>query len=163
MHRREATEADLPAIVEIYNATIPSRMVTADLAPVTVESRIPWFRSHDPKTHPFWVMEDEGRVCGWLTFSAFHSRPAYWPTAELSIYVAENARRRGVGRSLLAAAVAHAPSIRLRTLIGIIWAHNEPSLKLFTAFGFERWGHLPRVALLDETEADVVYLGRRVS
>jgi L-amino acid N-acyltransferase YncA len=162
MHRRDATEADLPAIVEIYNATIPSRMVTADLVPVTVESRLPWFRSHDPKVHPLWVMEDQGQVCGWLTYSAFHSRPAYWPTAELSVYVAASARRRGIGRRLLADAIAHAPSIRLRTLIGIIWAHNEPSLKLFEAFGFERWGHLPRVALLDEVERDVVFLGRRV-
>ena len=163
MHRRDATEADLPAIVEIYNATIPSRMVTADTAPVSLESRIPWFQAHRPQTHPIWVMEEAGQVRGWLSFSAFHSRPAYWPTAELSIYVGVSSRRQGLGRRLLADAIAEAPALRLRTLIGIIWAHNEPSLKLFTAFGFERWGHLPRVALLDETEADVVYLGRRVS
>ena len=37
---RDATEADLPAIVEIYNATIAGRMVTADTSPVTVESRV---------------------------------------------------------------------------------------------------------------------------
>jgi L-amino acid N-acyltransferase YncA len=45
---REATRADLPSIVEIYNATIPSRMVTADLEPVSVESRVHWFEQHRP-------------------------------------------------------------------------------------------------------------------
>jgi phosphinothricin acetyltransferase len=162
MHRRDATEADLPAIVEIYNATIPGRMVTADTVPVTVESRRGWFHSHSAGTHPFWVMEDGGRVCAWLSFSAFNTRPAYWPTAEISLYVAEQSRRRGIGRRLLTEAIAHAPACRLRNLLGKIWAHNEPSLRLFSAFGFERWGLLPRVAVLDGTERDVVIVGRRV-
>ncbi len=43
MNLRPATEADLPAIVAIYNATIPGRMVTADTEPVSVDSRQPWF------------------------------------------------------------------------------------------------------------------------
>jgi len=47
---RAATEADLPAIVEIYNSTIPGRMVTADLEPVTVESRRAWFQAHQCQT-----------------------------------------------------------------------------------------------------------------
>ena len=46
--------------------------------------------------------------------------------------------------------------------MGKIYGHNEPSLRLFAAFGFERWGLLPRVAVLDGTERDVVIVGRRV-
>ena len=57
---RDATLADLPAIVAIYNATIPDRMSTADTAPVTVESRVPWFRGHTPEHRPLWVVEREG-------------------------------------------------------------------------------------------------------
>ena len=52
---RDATEADLPAIVEIFNATIPSRMVSATLEPVSVEERLPWFHAHSPDHHPLWV------------------------------------------------------------------------------------------------------------
>src|SRR5438874_1475380 len=40
---RDAVEADLPDIIEIYNATVPTRMVTAELEPTTVEARLPWF------------------------------------------------------------------------------------------------------------------------
>jgi len=85
---RDATEADLPAIVEIYNTTIPGRMATADTEPVTVESRIPWFCMHHPRTRPLWVLEESLRVRAWLSFNSFYGRPAYQPTAEVSIYVA---------------------------------------------------------------------------
>ncbi len=71
MIRRLATEADLPRIVEIYNATIPSRMVTADTAPVSVEARVPWFREHRADFRPLWVMEEDDEVLAWLGFSAF--------------------------------------------------------------------------------------------
>ena len=55
---RPAADADLPAIVEIYNATIPSRMVTADLEPVTVEARLPWLAAHQSPARPIWVLQD---------------------------------------------------------------------------------------------------------
>jgi len=61
---RDAVEADLPAIVEIYNATVPTRMVTAELEPTTVEARLQWFRDHSPEQYPFWVAESEDRVIG---------------------------------------------------------------------------------------------------
>lgn len=159
---RPATENDLPAIVEIYNATIPGRMVTADTEPVSVESRLPWFRAHNPKTRPLWVAERDGTIVAWLSFNSFYGRPAYNPTAEVSLYVAEDERRKGIGRWFLQEAITRCPSHDVKTLLGFIWAHNEPSLKLFEQFGFERWGRLPRVAVLDGIERDLVILGRRV-
>jgi phosphinothricin acetyltransferase len=160
---RDATEADLPQIVEIYNATIPGRMVTADTEPVTVESRVPWFRAHNPRMRPLWVVLDGGRPCAWLSFNSFYGRPAYNPTAEVSIYVAESHRRRGLGRELLQRAIARAPDCDVRTLLGFIWAHNAPSLRLFEAHGFQTWGHFPRVAVLDGIERDLIILGLRVA
>ncbi len=159
---RDAVEADLPAIVAIYNQTIPGRMVTADTEPVSVESRVPWFHAHNPRTRPLWVVADQGVVCAWLSLNSFYGRPAYFPTAEVSIYVSETHRRRGVGRDLLERILAYAPQCQVRNLLGFIWKHNEPSLKLFSAHGFERWGHLPRVAVLDEIERDLIILGRRL-
>ncbi len=160
---RDATEADLPAVVAIYNATVPGRMVTADTEPVTVESRRPWFQTHDPRTRPLWVVVDHGRVCAWLSFKSFYGRPAYQPTAEVSIYVAESHRRRGLGGGLLDRAIAHAPRGDIRTLLGFIFGHNRPSLELFERRGFERWGQFPRVAVLDGIERDLVIVGRRVA
>lgn len=160
---RDAAETDLPAIVEIYNATIPGRMVTADTEPVTVASRVPWFQAHHPRTRPLWVAVDGGSVCGWLSLNSFYGRPAYNPTAEVSLYVAESHRRRGLGRMLLQRIIDRAPAGDVRTLLGFIWAHNEPSLRLFERFGFQRWGTLPRVAVLDAVERDLIIVGRRVA
>lgn len=161
---RDAVEADLASIVAIYNATIPGGMVTADTTPVTVESRIPWFRSHSPAPRPIWVVEDaRGAVCAWFSFSDFHPRPAYHPTAEFSVYVAESHRRQGLGDLLLQRGIARAPALGLKALVGLIWAHNEPSLRLCAKHGFERWGHLPRVALLYGVERDLIIVGRRVA
>ena len=159
MHRH-ATREDLPAIVDIYNATIPSRMVTADLEPVSLESRIPWFEQHKPGFRPLWVATQTGRVAGWLSFSTFYGRPAYDKTAEISVYVGDEYRHRGLGGYLLKQAVAHAPSIRVDRLIGFVYAHNEPSLDLFLKTGFVRWGTLPGVTSLDGIERDVIILGR---
>jgi L-amino acid N-acyltransferase YncA len=157
---RDAVEADLPAIIEIYNATVPTRMVTAELKPTTVEARLPWFREHSPERYPFWVAESEGSVIGWLDFKPFLPRCAYRWTAEISVYVDEKFRRRGVGQRLLEQAIARAPSLGITTLVGLIFGHNEPSLKLFGRFGFERWAFLPGVAQLDGVERDLVVVGQ---
>ena len=156
---RDAVEADLPAIIEIYNATVPTRMVTAELEPTTVEARLPWFRDHSPDEYPFWVAESDGRVIGWLDFKKLLPRCAYRATAEISVYVHENFRRHGVGQRLLEEAIARAPSLGITVLVGLIFGHNEPSLKLFQRFGFERWGFFPGVAQLNGVKRDLVVVG----
>jgi L-amino acid N-acyltransferase YncA len=154
---------DLPEIVAIYNSTVPSRQVTADTEPVSVESRHTWFAEHTPERRPLWVVEQDGKIIGWLSYSNFYGRPAYSGTAELSIYIHEDARGKGLGRYFLTQAIQHAPQIGVHTLLGFIFGHNEPSLKLFEAFGFERWGDLPRVATLDGIERDLIIVGKRVA
>ena len=160
---RNATRLDLSPIVEIYNAAIPSRLVTADLGPVSVESRIDWFEQHKPDFRPLWVAERDGRVAGWLSFSLFYGRAAYNKTAELSVYVGASFRNRGLGSYFLAQAIAHAPSIGIDRLLGFVFGHNQPSLELFGKSGFARWGELPGVTLLDGVERDVIILGRKVA
>lgn len=162
LSHRLAVRDDLPRIVAIYNATIPSRQVTADLEPVSVESRRRWFDEHRPESRPLWVVELSGHVAAWLSFSSFYGRPAYRRTAEISVYVDAPWRGHGVGRYLLQQAIACAPALQIDTLLGFIFGHNEPSLHLFESLGFERWGDLPGVAMLDGVERDLVIVGRRV-
>src|SRR5439155_25969997 len=57
-------------------------------------------------------------------------------------------------------AIARAPSLGITALVGLIFAHNEPSLKLFERLGFDRWGLLPRIARLDGVERDLIVMGR---
>lgn len=153
---------DLEQIVAIYNATIPSRQVTADTESVSVESRVGWFEGHISSIRPLWVVEEEGGIAGWLSFSSFYGRPAYDKTAEISVYVHEPFRNRGLGSYFLTQAIQKASSIRVGTLLGFIFGHNEPSLRLFEKLEFARWGELPSVASLDGIERDLVIVGRRV-
>lgn len=159
---RIALLQDLPEIVAIYNSTIASRQVTADTEPVSVDSRLPWFYEHTPDTRPLWVVEGETGIIGWLSFSNFYGRPAYSGTAELSVYLHENARGKGLGRYLLNQAIAHAPQIKVHTLLGFIFGHNTPSMNLFASFNFEIWANMPRVATLDGIERDLIIFGKRI-
>jgi L-amino acid N-acyltransferase YncA len=159
---RDAVESDLPAIVAIYNSTIPSRMVTADTEPITVASRLNWLCDRSFATRPVWIMEQNQEVVGWLSFQSFYGRPAYQATAEVSVYVASDHRQQGIGQKLLETAIARSPELEIKTLLGFIFAHNPPSLKLFEKFGFQHWGHLPAVANLDGVARDLVIMGRSV-
>jgi phosphinothricin acetyltransferase len=159
---RHATETDLPTIVAIYNAAVPSRMATADLEPISIESRLDWFQRRSSSHRPLWIIEIEGVVAGWLSFQSFYGRPAYRTTAEVSIYISPNFQRCGLGRQLLEQAIRESSSLGVKTLVSFIFAHNYPSLKLFETFGFQVWGHLPRIADLDGEERDLMIMGLRV-
>jgi len=158
---RHATPGDLEEIVAIYNASIPGRMATADLAPVSVADRRQWFAEFDPARRPLFVSCDAaGRPLAWLSLRSFYGRPAYDETVEVGLYTAPRAQRRGLGRALVAHALAQAPSLRITTLLAFTFAHNAPSLTLFRDAGFADWGLLPRVANLDGVRRDLVILGR---
>jgi len=159
---RDAASQDLRKIVEIYNSTIPSRMVTADTEEVSVESRKQWFEEHNPETRPLWVIEDHNEIIGWVSFSSFYGRPAYNGTVEMSIYLDESCRGKGVGKKVLQYCIDNAGKHGITTLLGFIFLHNEPSLKLFRHFGFEDWGTLPDVAVLDGIERSLKILGKRI-
>ena len=159
MKIRDAGESDLPAIIKIYNAAIITRISTAQLETVTLEDRRNWLKDHSPDRHPFWVLEIDGEVAGWLTLKTFLPRGAYRDTAEVSVYVDEEFRRRGVGRALLGEAITRAPDLGITAMVGLIFSHNQPSLHLFAQVGFEKWGLLPGVAHLDGVERDLTIMG----
>ena len=165
---RLARRDDLPVIVDIYNSTIASREVTADTEPISVESRVGWFNEHTPERRPLWTIHEaadtsaDPEVIGWMSYSNFYGRPAYSGTAELSIYIAEAWRGKGLGKYCLEQAIAFAPEIKVHTLLGFIFGHNAPSLALFRKFGLDTWANFPRVANLDGIERDLIVLGQRV-
>jgi len=156
---RDATLEDLPEIVAIYNETIPGRMVTADLEPVSVASKMAWFEAHNTQYRPLWVVEQEGIIIAWASFQSFYGRPAYRHTAEISIYITKPSQGKGLGSMLLEKAMADAPSLDIKNLLGFIFGHNKPSLRLFEKYGFKTWAHLPGVALMDGIERDLIILG----
>ena len=159
---RDAVESDLGSVVAIYNASIPGRLATADTEPVTVESRRAWLRDRDRARHPVWVVERQGRVIGWLSVGPFYGRPAYAATSELGIYVDPAEQRGGAATALMRHALAQAETLGLTTYLAFVFAHNQRSVALCEKFGFATWGRLPRVAVLDGVERDLLIMGLRL-
>lgn len=160
---RVAAEKDLPAIMAIYNSTVPARQSTADTIAVSVESRLEWFRQHTPDRRPLLVHEEDGRIIAWVSFQSFYGRSAFNHTVEISIYIAPEHRGRGLGRRLLAETFSMTRGLGIKTVVGFVFAHNEPSIRLFRSFGFEDWGKLPNVAEMDGKEYNLLIIGKRLN
>jgi phosphinothricin acetyltransferase len=161
---RDAHIDDLPRIVEIYNSTVAGRMVTADTEPVSIKSRLNWFNDHSSNKRPLWVIEDGvNKIIGWVSFQSFYGRPAYDATAEISIYLDESVRGKGVGKKVLHHAIQSCAELKIKTILGYIFSHNESSIKLFKTFGFQEWGKFPNIAVLDGIERSVTIVGKRLT
>ncbi|MEW6674325.1 MAG: N-acetyltransferase family protein [Thermodesulfobacteriota bacterium] len=160
---RYAKIDDLPEIVAIYNAAVPTRLSTADTQQVSIESRKEWFYRHTPDKRPIFVHEVEGTIVAWVSFQPFYGRPAYDATAEISIYVSPRHQGRGIGRQLLQHSIERTPKLGIKTLIGFIFSHNRASLRLFKSFGFRQWGRLPDIAEMDGKPYSLSILGKRVN
>jgi phosphinothricin acetyltransferase len=157
-----AQQNDLQKIVSTYNSTVASRLVTADLQNVSVESKQAWFDTHTPDKRPLWLVVIENEYVGWMSFNSFYGRPAYNGTVEVSIYLEESARGKGLGKLCLLKAFDACGELNIKTLLGFIFDHNESSLKLFYKMGFEKWAHLPKIANMIDAERGLIIVGKRV-
>lgn len=147
MKIRNATEEDLPSIIEIYNDSIPAGRSTADTQPITVTDRMEWFRQFDSTRRPIWVAVEDDRVVGCVYLSSFYAgRPAYDKTAEISTYIATSHQGKGLGTQLKQAMIEACPSLGVENLISMYFDHNEVTQRLNDKLGFEPAGHLTEIA-----------------
>jgi L-amino acid N-acyltransferase len=154
---RPAGEEDLPRILEIYNHEVTSSTATYDTEPRTEEEHRRWFHHHGP-AYPVLVAEREGRVCGWASLSPWSDRLAYSRSVEVSVYVARECRRSGVGRLLMQALIAAARARGHHALLSRISADNEASILLHGALGFATVGTLREVGVKFGRLLDVVIM-----
>ncbi len=163
MKFRDALITDLPEIVAIYNSTVAGRLVTADTEPVSVASKEEWFHKHTPARRPLWMVENEqNQVIGWVSFQDFYGRPAYNGTAEISIYLHQSARGKGLGKEILNYIFCKCACLEIHTLLGFIFAHNEPSIRLFLKTGFKEWAHLKEIAVMDDRRYSLKIFGKQI-
>ncbi|WP_163933782.1 GNAT family N-acetyltransferase [Paraferrimonas sp. SM1919] len=160
---RVANQEDLCRIVEIYNASINDGMATADTSAVSVESRQAWYDAHHSR-RPLWVYQcpTSYDVLGWLSFRDFYGRPAYAQTVEVALYVCPNAQGKGIAAELLTNAIRQAPKLNIETILAFIFAHNRPSVRLFTKYHFQQWGRYPEVANMPQGKRDLCVYGLAV-
>jgi len=157
---KPASEADLPAILEIYNYAVLNTTATADYEPQTLESRKAWYEERLAGGYPVIVGERDGAVIGWAALSPYFPRYGYRFSAENSVYVAPEAQGQGVGRSLLGKLCEEADRMGLHSIIAKVDASNEASLRLHARFGFESAGYFRELIFKFDRWLDVVHLQR---
>jgi phosphinothricin acetyltransferase len=156
IHPRPMTESDWPAVGEIYAQGIAT-------GEATFETEIPawsvWDRSHLPRCRL--VAESADGIVGWAALSPVSSRCVYGGVAEVSVYTAERARGRGVGRALLTALVEESEREGLWSLRAGMFPSNVGSVALHQACGFREVGCHEGVGQLGGVWRDVLLMERR--
>ena len=155
MQIRALDESDWPRVASIYAEGIAT-------GNATFESEVPAWERWDA-AHPSLrlVAHERGGVVGWAALSPYSERRCYRGVAEESVYVAEAARGRGVGRLLLDSLIAHAETEGYWTLLAGIFPENEASLALHAACGFRVVGTHVGLGEKDGVWRDVLSLERR--
>jgi L-amino acid N-acyltransferase len=142
---RHAVENDLPDLLSIYNDIILHTTAVYDYDPHTLEMRRQWFATKQQQGFPIFVAEEEGKLLGFSSIGPFRAWAAYKYSVENSVYVADEARGKGVGKLLIPPLIEAAKQLQLHTIIAGIDATNEASLKLHKSFGFEEVAHFKEV------------------
>jgi phosphinothricin acetyltransferase len=160
---RDAEEADLPAILLIYNEVIAATTAVFSETPVTLENRRAWRAERLAQGFPVLVIEDGGEVAGFGGFGPFRSGDGYRLTVEHSVHVLADRRGRGLGRVLLEALIERALAAGKRDMIAGVEAGNADSIRMHERLGFERAALLPGVAEKWGRPLDLLLLRRRLS
>ena len=163
MKIREATFDDIVSINDIYNQSIPSKISTADILPVSISKRKKWFKDHVKENYPVFVAEINGEVIGWIALSPYRpGRLALKQTAEVSYFIRKNYQKTGIGTKLMNLIIEKSPEYGFKNLFAILLERNIASIKLLEKMGFEKWAFLPKVANFNGIECGQFYYGKRI-
>lgn len=142
---RDATPADLPAILAIHNDAILNSLAIWQYEPVPLANREAWFADRAAKGQPILVAELDGMLAGYASYGDFRVGAGYAGTVEDSIYIRAGLRGRGLARALMGALIEHARSAGKHVMIGAIGLPNDASVALHAAFGFVETGRLREI------------------
>lgn len=156
MKIRAMTVADYPEVSRVYKQGIKTQNAT-------FRTEVPAFDYWDAHhhTHSRLVAEEDGKVLGWVAISPFSSIPAYQGVAEVSLYIEEDARGKGIGTALMHAVIEASEAAGIWTLHSQIFPENTASLKLHQRFGFREVGRRERIGQLAGVWRDTILLERR--
>ena len=158
IHIRKAVENDLPQLLSIYNDIILNTTAVYDYEPHTLEMRKQWFETKKQQSFPVFVAEEEGKILGFSSIGPFRAWAAYKYSVENSVYVAAEARGKGIGKLLLPPLIEAAKKLQSHTIIAGIDATNEASLRLHKSFGFKEVAHFKEVGWKFERWLDLKFL-----
>ncbi len=159
---RNATEADLPGILAIYNQVIRTSSAVYTEQEATLDDRRAWLSARTAQGYPVLVAADaaDGSVLGYATFGDFRPWPGYRHTVEHSVYVRADARGRGLGAALVEPLFDRAAALGKHVMVAGIDAANPASIRLHERLGFERVGLLREVGSKFGRWLDLVFMQR---
>ncbi len=160
MKIRDATAADLPEILAIYNDAVLTTTAIWNESVVDLENRMAWFSERQRLRYPVLVAEEADKVIGYASFGDFRPWEGYRYTVEHSIYVGPDRRGNGVGRALLAPLIERARLLGKHVIMAGIESSNQPSLRLHERFGFVRVGQLKEVGAKFGRWLDLTFMQR---
>jgi L-amino acid N-acyltransferase YncA len=158
----DASQADLPGILEIYNDVIRTSTAVYSEVELTEERGRAWFEGKIASRFPFIVARDAGGVTGFGTFGEFRAPPCYGHSVEHSVHVRADCRGRGIGRSLVVELMARAAGMGKHIMIAGIDADNAASIGLHQSLGFINVGHFHEVGFKFGRWLDLVFLECRL-
>ena len=143
---RPITQDDVVSCLDIYNYEVVNGVATLDLEPRTLPEWQEWFDAHQTVEHCIFVGLMDDVVVGYASLSPYRTKDAFKSTVELSIYIHQGHRGKGVASKLMAHILEHAKeNDTLHTVVSVITAGNEGSTKLHSRFGFTYCGLTPKV------------------
>ena len=142
---REATDADLPAVLEIFNREVVASPYLYVETPLTLDERRAWLEQHRAANLPIVVATEAEIVLAYASLSPYRPSSGYRFTGEVSVYVAPFAQRRGVGGLLVGHVCEEARARGLHALVASIDSENAPSIALFERHGFAESARLAEV------------------
>lgn len=144
---RRAEKKDIPVLMEIYNEAILHTTATFDTEIKDGENRLAWFLEHTGR-YVIFVYEEADTVMGYASLSRYRDRKAFDPSVEISIYIHEKYRGRGIGGKLMEETLKFAEECReIGTVISLITSDNEVSIHLHEKFGFSYCGQIKQAGV----------------
>lgn len=137
---RDAGEADLEAIRDIYNHAVEHTTAIWNEVLIDVDNRRSWLELRRAKGFPVLVAERAGKVAGYASYGDWRAFDGYRHTVEHSVYVDKDCRGAGIGKLLMQALVDHARGNDKHVMIAAIEAENQPSIALHERLGFRLVG-----------------------
>jgi phosphinothricin acetyltransferase len=161
---RASLPEDIPAITAIYAVHVCEGFGSFELTPPSEAEMARRRQAVIAAGLPYLIAELDSRIAGYAYASPFRPRPAYAATVENSVYVADWAQRRGVGRTLLTALIEACAAAGKQEMIAVIGdSGNVASIRLHQAVGFYHVGTLQDVGFKHGRWLDVVLMQRRLS
>jgi phosphinothricin acetyltransferase len=160
---RDATEADMAAVCDMYNALIPTTTVAWSESCQELDERVAWFANQQQRGCPVLVADDDGTVVGFASYGSFRGDgkwPGYRFTVEHTIHVTRSHWGTGVGRALLEALVERARDSGLHVMVGAIDGDNTSSIRFHERLGFTEVARLPQIGRKFDRWLDLVLVQR---